>query len=135
MAPMAPEIAAATSAPVEAITREVNVEAFMPCSAAETKYASTARMWMGSGSPCQRIIMRSTTVRPLSISCVGTIGTPTPRAACAAKDMAMTETRARSSRAWSSSMSSNGWSPQAGASMAIADCMSTRTLPECTGIG
>ena len=27
--------AAATSAPVEAITRAVNVEAFMPCSAAE----------------------------------------------------------------------------------------------------
>ena len=33
----APEIAAATSAPVDAITLEVKVEAFMPCSAAETK--------------------------------------------------------------------------------------------------
>ena len=29
---------AATSAPVEAMTRAVNVEAFMPCSAAEMKY-------------------------------------------------------------------------------------------------
>ena len=37
IAPIAPEIEAATSAPVEAITRAVNVEAFMPCSAAETK--------------------------------------------------------------------------------------------------
>ena len=34
-APTAPESAAATSAPVEAMTRAVNVEAFMPCSAAE----------------------------------------------------------------------------------------------------
>ncbi len=37
MAPIAPEIAAATSAPVEAITRAVNVEALSPCSAAETQ--------------------------------------------------------------------------------------------------
>ena len=34
-APTAPESAAATSAPVEVITRAVKVEAFMPCSAAE----------------------------------------------------------------------------------------------------
>ncbi len=34
-APIALEIAAATSAPVEATTRAVNVEAFMPCSDAE----------------------------------------------------------------------------------------------------
>ena len=37
IAPTAPDSAAATSAPVEAITRAVNVEAFMPCSAAETQ--------------------------------------------------------------------------------------------------
>ena len=35
IAPIAPENAAATSAPVEVMTRAVNVEAFMPCSAAE----------------------------------------------------------------------------------------------------
>jgi hypothetical protein len=35
IAPMAPEKAAATSAPVEVITRAVKVEAFMPCSAAD----------------------------------------------------------------------------------------------------
>ena len=35
IAPMAPESAAATSAPVDVMTRAVNVEAFMPCSAAE----------------------------------------------------------------------------------------------------
>ena len=37
IAPTAPEIAAATSAPVDAMTRAVKVEAFMPCSAADTK--------------------------------------------------------------------------------------------------
>ena len=37
MAPTAPDIAAAASAPVEAMTRAVNVEAFMPCSAADTQ--------------------------------------------------------------------------------------------------
>jgi hypothetical protein len=36
-APMAPEMEAAASAPVEAMTRAVKVEAFMPCSAADTK--------------------------------------------------------------------------------------------------
>ncbi len=34
-APTAPDRAAATSAPVEVITRAVKVDAFMPCSAAE----------------------------------------------------------------------------------------------------
>jgi hypothetical protein len=37
IAPTAPDSAAATSAPVEAITRAVNVDAFIPCSAAETQ--------------------------------------------------------------------------------------------------
>ena len=37
IAPTAPDSAAATSAPVEAMTRAVNVEAFMPCSAAEVQ--------------------------------------------------------------------------------------------------
>ena len=37
IAPTAPDSAAATSAPVEAITRAVKVEAFMPCSAAEAQ--------------------------------------------------------------------------------------------------
>jgi hypothetical protein len=37
MAPIAPDSAAATSAPVEAMTRAVNVEAFMPCSHADTQ--------------------------------------------------------------------------------------------------
>ena len=37
MAPTAPDRQAATSAPVEAMTRAVNVEAFMPCSAADTQ--------------------------------------------------------------------------------------------------
>ena len=37
IAPTAPDSAAATSAPVEAITRAVNVDAFIPCSAADTQ--------------------------------------------------------------------------------------------------
>lgn len=37
IAPIAPDNAAATSAPVDAITRAVNVDAFMPCSAADTQ--------------------------------------------------------------------------------------------------
>src|SRR3712207_3008427 len=50
IAPMAPDSEAATSAPVEAMTRAVKVEAFMPCSAADVQYASTAATWRGSGS-------------------------------------------------------------------------------------
>ena len=37
IAPIAPDSDAATSAPVEAMTRAVKVEAFMPCSAAEVQ--------------------------------------------------------------------------------------------------
>src|SRR3954468_23734633 len=42
---------AATSAPVLATTRPVNVDAFMPCSAAQTQYRSIAATCRGSGSP------------------------------------------------------------------------------------
>ena len=135
IAPTAPDRAAATSAPVEAITRAVNVEAFMPCSAADIQYASTALTCRGSGSPRQRIMNRSVIVAAWSTRRCGTIGSPTPRAAWATKDSAITEARARSSRACSSLMSSSCRSPQAGASMARALCTSTRMSPECTGIG
>ena len=37
LAPIAPDMEAATSAPVDAITRAVKVEAFRPCSAADTQ--------------------------------------------------------------------------------------------------
>ncbi|SHV83805.1 Uncharacterised protein [Mycobacteroides abscessus subsp. abscessus] len=37
MAPMAPDSDAGTSAPVDAMTRAVKVDAFMPCSAALTQ--------------------------------------------------------------------------------------------------
>jgi hypothetical protein len=42
MVPIAPEIAAATSALVDALTRAVRVDEFKPCSAATTKYESIA---------------------------------------------------------------------------------------------
>ncbi len=99
IAPTAPDSAAATSAPVEAMTRAVKVDAFMPCSAADVQYASTALTCRGSGSPRQRIMNRSVIVAASSTRRCGTIGSPTPRAAWATKDRAMTDARARSSRA------------------------------------
>ena len=70
-APTAPLSAAATSAPVEAMTRAVNVEAFIPCSAAEIQYASIALTWSGSASPRQRIRKRSGIELALSTSRCG----------------------------------------------------------------
>ena len=49
-APMAPTTAAPMSAPVEAITRAVKVEALKPWSMVEMRYCSTARAWSGSGT-------------------------------------------------------------------------------------
>jgi len=68
IAPTAAENAAATSAPVDATTRAVKVEAFMPCSAADAQYASTALMWSGLASPRHRSMKRSVIVLALSIS-------------------------------------------------------------------
>ena len=91
IAPTAPDRAAATSAPVDAMTRAVKVDAFMPCSAADVQYESTALTWRGSGSPRQRIMNRSVIVAASSTRRCGTIGSPTPRAAWATKDRAMTD--------------------------------------------
>ena len=136
IAPIAPDIAeAATSAPVEAMTRAVNVEAFMPCSAADTQYASTALTCRGSGSPRQRIMNCSVIVFPSSTWRCGTKGRPRPRADWAANDNAVTESRPRSSRACSSVLSSSWPKPHAGASVGRALCKSTRVSPECTGRG
>src|SRR5436190_575591 len=77
-APTAALSAAAASAPVEATTRAVNVDAFMPCSAAEIQYASIALTWSGFASPRQRIRKRSGIERPLSTSACGTGGWPAP---------------------------------------------------------
>ncbi|CAM5419876.1 hypothetical protein SCYAM73S_01315 [Streptomyces cyaneofuscatus] len=49
-APTAATRQAATSAPVEATTRAVNVEALKPWSTVEMRYCSTARTRSGSGS-------------------------------------------------------------------------------------
>ena len=135
IAPTAPDSAAATSAPVEAMTLAVKVEAFMPCSAAETQYASMALTCCGSGSPRQRIMNRSVIVLASSTWRCGTIGRPGPRADWATKDSAITDALARSSLACSSLMSRSWCMPQAGASIASALCTSTRMSPECTGIG
>ena len=55
-----------------------------------------------------------------------------PRADCATKESAITEARARSSRACSSEMSISGSKPHSGASIASAACTSTRGSPERT---
>ena len=47
---MAPTTAAARSAPVEAMTRAVKVEALKPWSMVRMRYCSTARTWAGSAS-------------------------------------------------------------------------------------
>jgi hypothetical protein len=83
----------------------VKVEAFMPCSAAEIQYASMALTCFGSASPRQRIRKRSGIDEALSTSRCGIGGRPTPRADCATNESAITDTRARSSRACSSEMS------------------------------
>ena len=57
-------------------------------------------------------------------------GCPAPRADCATKESAITEARARSSRACSSGMSISWRKPHSGASIASADCTSTRGSPE-----
>ena len=49
---MAPTMAAARSAPVEAMTRAAKVEALNPWSMVSTRYSSTARTWAaGASSP------------------------------------------------------------------------------------
>ena len=131
-APTAADSAAAQSAPVDATTRATNVEALMPCSAAEIQYASIALACTGSASPRQRMRKRSGIVRPRSTSSCGTGGWPTPRADWATNDSAITDARARLSRAWTSEMSISCRKPHSGASIASAACTSTRGSPERT---
>ncbi len=66
---------------------------------------------LGSGSPRQRIMNRSVIVLASSTRRCGTIGSPRPRADWATNDRAITEARARSSRACSSVMSSSWCMP------------------------
>ena len=79
--PTAPEMAAATSAPVEAMTREVKVEAFMPCSAARDEVGVDGLTCRGSGSPRQRHHEAfHDRVRPCRSRSAGPSGCPSPRA-------------------------------------------------------
>jgi hypothetical protein len=112
------------------MTRAVNVEAFIPCSAAAIQYASIAFAWRGSASPRQRTRKRSGIVRARSTSRCGTGGRPVPRADCATNDSAITDARARSARASPSEMSMSGRRPHSGASMASAAWTSTRGSAE-----
>ncbi len=69
--PIAADIAAPASAPVEAATRAVNVEAFSPCSAVQIQYVSMAVTCRGSASPRQRSRKRSAAVFPPRDDVVG----------------------------------------------------------------
>ena len=109
-----------------------HVEAFIPCSAAEIQYASIASTWRGSASPRQRITKRSGIDFALSTSRWDTGGLPIPRADWATNESAITDARARLSRASSSEMSISCPKPHCGASIASADCTSTRGSPERT---
>ena len=91
-----------------------------------------ALAWSGFASPRQRMRKRSAVVVPRSTSVCGTGGRPTPRADCATKLSAITDARARSSRACSSLMSMSCLKPHCGASVARALCTSTRGSPERT---
>src|SRR5437764_8128939 len=90
---------------------------------------------LGSASPRHRIRNRSAIRLALSTSRCGTGGFPIPRADCATNDSAITDARARLSRASSSGMSISSRKPHCGPSIASADCTSTRGSPEWTVSG
>ena len=70
-APTADESAAPQSAPVEAATRAVKVEALRPCSAVQIQYVSIAFTALGSASPRQRSRNFSAAVLALGDHLVG----------------------------------------------------------------
>ena len=108
----------------------------MPCSAAEVQYASTALTCCGSGSPRQRIMKRSTTDSRLvdlllrdhrqALAARG-LGDVRQRHHGGAREVVAGLSPRRCPAAASD--------PTPGASIASADCTSTRMSPECTGIG
>ena len=134
--PTADDMAAAQSAPVEAAMRAVNVDALRPCSAAEIQYVSSAFTCFGSASPRQRMRNFAAAFSPFAISSSGTGGC-LPRAACATIVSVADESRARSSRACLSSMSTSFFIPHFGPSVARPACRSAGTEPlgSCSSIG
>ena len=64
-APTADDSAAPQSAPVDAVTRAVNVDALSPCSAVQIQYVSIAPTALGSASPLHCRRNRSAAVLPL----------------------------------------------------------------------
>ena len=92
------EIAAATSAPVDAMTREVNVGGRSSRARRRTPVASTAWTWAGSGSPRQRTMNRSTIVLALSISALRDHRLPGARARTAPRSSSPSPRHARGSR-------------------------------------
>ena len=75
--------------------RAVNVDAFMPCSVAETQYTSSAFASFSSAAPRQRIRNCSAAVFPCATSEAGTGGS-SPRSDWATIESAAEESRARS---------------------------------------
>ena len=79
-----------------------------------------ALAWSGFASPRQRMRKRSAIEGPGRCRSAEPAGGPTPRADCATKLSAITDARARSSRACSSLMSMSWRKPHSGASVASA---------------
>src|SRR5919205_168438 len=129
-APTADDSAAPQSAPVEATTRAVNVDALRPCSAVQIQYVSIALTCRGSASPRQRSRNFSATVFPRSTTSSGAGSRPSATAAeRATMPIICEERRPRSSRACSSEISFSLPSFHSPASRAVSAWRSAGALP------
>src|SRR5207244_631906 len=112
-APTAADIAAPQSAPVEATTRAVNVEALRPCSAVQIQYVSIALTCRGSASPRQRSRNFSAAVAPpaTTSSATGSRWPSATRAERATIAIISAESRARPARSGSAISVSKATTP------------------------
>ena len=105
-APTADESAAPQSAPVEATTRAVNVDALSPCSAVQIQYVSIAFACLVRLATPLRAGTAPPPSRPLARSLAEPARLSAPAAPTGRRSTALAaERRRRSSFAWSSSMS------------------------------
>ena len=129
-APTADESAAPASAPVDATTRAVNVDAFRPCSAVQIQYVSIALTCFGSASPRQRSRNFSAAVFPFATTSSDAGSRPSATAAERATiSIICAERRPRSSRACSSEISLSLPSFHLPARRAVSACRSAGAFP------
>ena len=130
-APTADDSAAPQSAPVDATTRAVKVDAFKPCSAVQIQYVSIALTWRGSASPRQRSRNFSAAVFPrvTTSSGMSSLFPSARRAERATMPIICDDNRPRSSRACSSESSLSLPSLHSPASRAVSAWRSAGALP------